>query len=173
MSEVCSQHALCAYMWIILATEQCSSTWPVSWNIPLCDPCEASHPTVNPLPPSLSLDPEECPHGLTEQTTTPASFGFPAKKKKKKVPGSQTSPPTIGLCFSSFHSIWEDCVVSPLLLCNGDATWLQPPAIFKASCVLICYCLLQLPVCSVDTHWGSRMWMTFVTLPAEICLLKN
>lgn len=45
-SEVCSQHALCAYMWIILATEQCSSTWPVSWNIPLCDPSEASHPTV-------------------------------------------------------------------------------------------------------------------------------
>lgn len=26
MSEVCSQHALCAYMWITLAREQCSST---------------------------------------------------------------------------------------------------------------------------------------------------
>lgn len=91
MSEVCSQHALCAYMWIMLATEQCSSTWPVSWNIPLCDPSEASHPAVTPLPPPC-LDPEECPRGPTDQTI----------------------PLTMGLCYSSFHFISEECVVFPL-----------------------------------------------------------
>lgn len=69
MSEVCSQHASCAYMWIILAREQCSSTWPASWNIPLCDPSEASHPTVTPLSSPLHpcSDPEECPRGPTDQ----------------------------------------------------------------------------------------------------------
>lgn len=38
----------------------------MSWNIPLCDPSEASHPTVTPLPPP-SLDPEECPRGPKQQ----------------------------------------------------------------------------------------------------------
>lgn len=90
LSQVCSQHASCAYMWIILATEQCSSTWPVSWNIPHCDPSEASHPTATPLPLPPRWDPEECPRGSTEQTTVAANFGF----------SSQTS-----------HQLWDYVIV--------------------------------------------------------------
>lgn len=73
-------------------------------------PSEASHPTVNPLP-APCLDPEECPRGPTEQTTTPANFGFSSKKKKYIYPSQPDIPLTMGLCYSSFHFIWEECVV--------------------------------------------------------------
>ena len=100
-SEVCSQHALCAYMWIILATEQCSSTWPVSWNIPLCDPSEASHPTVTLLLLPVWI-PRNVPVVPQTKTTAAANFGFPNLKKKKTevLPAVQTS-----------HLLWDYVIV--------------------------------------------------------------
>lgn len=153
ISEVCSQHALCAYMWIIQAREQCSSTWPVSWNIPQCDPWEASQPTVSPLPPPCS-DPEECPCGPVDQPARPANFGFLIWNK------NLARHLTMGLCYSFLSSTfsWEECVVSSVVvfhgdmffrcrivfqsLCNEATTWQPPTAIFETSCVLISYCLL-------------------------------
>lgn len=163
MSEVYSQHALYAYMRIMVATEQCNGTWPVRWNIPLCDPVEASHPTENPsIPP---------PHSVWILWNVPvvpqskplraANFDFfPALRKAR--PSQPATPLTAGLCYSSSHIIWEECVVFPLCsfaatvsLCRR-ATGIQrdcrPHLFLKPFCVLISHCLLSLSVCSIGTH---------------------
>lgn len=113
---------------------------------------------------------------------------------KEKTPSEPDIPLTMGLCYSLFSTFHQGgmCCFSPVVVfhsglffyiagivfCSrcamGAATRRPPPAIFEAFCVLISYCLLQLPVCYVEAHlsslkasWESLMSMTFavVTLP--------
>lgn len=145
-------------------------------------------PNSNPSPPPCS-DPEECPRGPTDQTTAAANFAFPnLKKKNRKPPSRPDIPLTMGLCYSSFHFIWEECVVF-LLLFHSDLfsrarivfsvvvqLGLQHagrPRLFLKSFVLwsTSCCLLWLPVCNVDAHsssleasWGKPDVDDFFTL---------
>lgn len=160
--------------------EQCGSTWPVSWNIPLCDPAEASHPTEN--PPSQFGSCGMSPWSYRANRCflpTWFYFFFPpfSIKKKTHVPASQTILELWDYAKTSCHIIrgamcWVFFPTVILLffyfslsLCNRGIRLLPPPPpshthtpVLEGLCILISYCNVY--YCCLSNVWRETFVQT-------------